>query len=157
MYKLFSQNEKKINIRMSWSHSCQRWNTGMAPVSGRPPRLTKLVLCVYCTTRYNKCGKIGTKWLFFFTFIEECCVLIEKNIDKKLANRIKLGSQIIADDRRWSLKPLNRRSRIACSHMIAAYHSDQWQSSPRFTIQRQYNVTPVNQHGRRGRWTFNRC
>ena len=44
--------------------------------------------CVYCTTRYNKCGRIGTKWLFFFTFIEECCVVIEKNTDKKLANRI---------------------------------------------------------------------
>ena len=44
--------------------------------------------CVYCTTRYNKCGRIGTKWLFFFTFIEECCVVIEKNIDKKLAIRI---------------------------------------------------------------------
>ena len=44
--------------------------------------------CVYCTTRYNKCGRIGTKWLFFFTFIEECCVVIEKNIDRKLANRI---------------------------------------------------------------------
>ena len=44
--------------------------------------------CVYCTTRYNKCGRIGTKWLFFFTFIEECCVVIEENIDKKLANRI---------------------------------------------------------------------
>ena len=36
------------------------------------------------------------KWLFvffclfvcFFTFIEECCVVIEKNIDKKLTNRI---------------------------------------------------------------------
>ncbi|CAH3109966.1 unnamed protein product [Pocillopora meandrina] len=27
--------------------------------------------CVYCTTPYNKCGRIGTKWLFFFTFIEE--------------------------------------------------------------------------------------
>ena len=24
----------------------------------------------------------------FFTFIEECCVVIEKNIDQKLANRI---------------------------------------------------------------------
>ena len=33
--------------------------------------------------------------------MEECCVLIEKNIDKKLANRIKPVSQIIADDRRW--------------------------------------------------------
>ena len=44
--------------------------------------------CVYSTTRCNKCGRIGTKWLFFFTFIEECCVVIEKNIDKKLANRI---------------------------------------------------------------------
>ena len=44
--------------------------------------------CVYCTTRYNKCGRIGTKWLFFFTFIEECCVVIEKNIDKELVNRI---------------------------------------------------------------------
>ena len=44
--------------------------------------------CVYCTTRYNKCGRIGTKWLFFCTFIEECCVVIEKNIDRKLANRI---------------------------------------------------------------------
>ena len=27
--------------------------------------------------------------VFFFTFIEECCVVIEKNIDKKLANRIR--------------------------------------------------------------------
>ena len=27
-------------------------------------------------------------WFFFFTFIEECCNVIEKNIDKKLANRI---------------------------------------------------------------------
>ena len=28
-------------------------------------------------------------WFFsFFTFIEECCVVSEKNIDKKLANRI---------------------------------------------------------------------
>ena len=48
---------------------------------------------VYCTTCYHKCNRIGTKWLFFlfvffFTFIEECCVVIEKNIDKKLANRI---------------------------------------------------------------------
>ena len=45
-------------------------------------------------TRYNKCGRIGMKWLFlffvsfFFTFIEECCVVIEKKNDKKLANRI---------------------------------------------------------------------
>ena len=44
--------------------------------------------CVYCTTRFNKCGRIGKKWLFFFTFIEECCVVIEKNIDKELVNRI---------------------------------------------------------------------
>ena len=45
VYKLFSQNEKKkISIRMSWSHSCLRWNTRMAPVSGRPPKLTKRVL-----------------------------------------------------------------------------------------------------------------
>ena len=44
--------------------------------------------CVYRTTRYNKCGRIGTKWLFFFTFTEECCVVIEKNIGKKLPNRI---------------------------------------------------------------------
>ena len=27
-------------------------------------------------------------WVFFFTFSEECCVVIEKNIDKKLANKI---------------------------------------------------------------------
>ena len=39
-------------------------------------------------TRYNKCGRIGTKWLFFFIIIEECCVVIEKKIDKKLVNRI---------------------------------------------------------------------
>ena len=26
--------------------------------------------------------------VFFFTFIEECCVVIENNIDKKPANRI---------------------------------------------------------------------
>ena len=44
--------------------------------------------CVYRTTRYNKCARIGTKWLFFSTFVEECCVVIEKNIDNKLANRI---------------------------------------------------------------------
>ena len=44
--------------------------------------------CVYCTTHYNKCARIGTKWLYFFTFIKECCVVMEKNIVKKLANRI---------------------------------------------------------------------
>ena len=44
--------------------------------------------CLYWTTRYNTCGRIGTKWLFFFTFIEECCVVMEKNIGKKLPNRI---------------------------------------------------------------------
>ena len=33
--------------------------------------------CIYCTTCYHKCGRIGTKLLFFFIFI-----------DKKLANRI---------------------------------------------------------------------
>ena len=44
--------------------------------------------CVYCTTRYNTCGRIGTKWLFFFTFTEECCSVMEKNIGKKLPNRI---------------------------------------------------------------------
>ena len=44
--------------------------------------------CAYCMTRYNKCGRIGTKWLFFFILIEECCAVIEKNIGKKLANRI---------------------------------------------------------------------
>ena len=27
-------------------------------------------------------------WFFFFTFTEECCVVIEKNIDQKLANRV---------------------------------------------------------------------
>ena len=27
-------------------------------------------------------------YFFFFTFIEECCNVIEKNIDRKLANRI---------------------------------------------------------------------
>ena len=44
--------------------------------------------CVYCTTCYNTCGRTGTKWLFFFTFTEECCVVMEKNIGKKLPNRI---------------------------------------------------------------------
>ena len=44
--------------------------------------------CVYFTTRYNTCGRIGTKWLFFFTFTEECCSVMEKNIGKKLPNRI---------------------------------------------------------------------
>ena len=44
MYELFSRNEKKINTRMSWSHSCLRWNTRMAPVSSRSPKLTKWVL-----------------------------------------------------------------------------------------------------------------
>ena len=44
--------------------------------------------CVYCTTRYNKCGRIGTRWLYFFTYIEECCIVMEKNIGEKLATRI---------------------------------------------------------------------
>ena len=44
--------------------------------------------CLYWTTRYNTCGRIGTKWLFFFTFTEECCFVMEKNIGKKLPNRI---------------------------------------------------------------------
>ena len=33
-------------------------------------------------------GKEFDMWLFFFILIEECCVVIEKNIGKKLANRI---------------------------------------------------------------------
>ena len=32
--------------------------------------------CVYCTTRYNKCGRIGAKSLFLFTVIKECCVVL---------------------------------------------------------------------------------
>ena len=44
--------------------------------------------CVYCTTHHNKCGRIGTIWLYFFAFIKECCVMMKKNIGKKLANRI---------------------------------------------------------------------
>ena len=43
--------------------------------------------CVYCTTRYNKCGRIGTRWLYFFTYIEECCIVMEKNIGEKLSTR----------------------------------------------------------------------
>ena len=46
------------------------------------------VVCLYLIPTYNKCGRNGTIWLFFFIFIEECCVVTEKNIDKKLANRI---------------------------------------------------------------------
>ena len=38
-------------------------------------------------TRYNKCGRIGTKWLVFF-YLYWYCVVVGKNIDKKLANRI---------------------------------------------------------------------
>ena len=44
--------------------------------------------CVYCTTRYNKWGRIGTRWLYFFTYIEEWCIVMEKNIGEKLATRI---------------------------------------------------------------------
>ena len=43
---------------------------------------------VYGTTRYKKFGRNETKWLFFFIFIEECCFVTEKNIDKKLPNTI---------------------------------------------------------------------
>ena len=46
------------------------------------------VVCSYLIPTYNKCGRNGTIWLFFFIFIEECCVVTEKNIDKKLPNRI---------------------------------------------------------------------
>ena len=49
--------------------------------------IRNLTLHLRVTIYMKKC-KIGTKWLFFFTFIEECCVVIEKNIDKKFANRI---------------------------------------------------------------------
>ena len=37
---------------MSWSHSCLRWNTRMAPVSGRPPKLTKWVLSAELVSRW---------------------------------------------------------------------------------------------------------
>ena len=48
------------------------------------------VVCSYLILAYTVrlailiFGRIGTKWLFFFTFIEECCVVIEE----ELANRI---------------------------------------------------------------------
>ena len=54
--------------------------------------------CLYWTTRYNTCGRIGTKWLFFFTFIEECCVVIEENIDKNL--QIELVTKYGTNDER---------------------------------------------------------
>ena len=46
------------------------------------------VVCSHLILAYSKCDRIGTKWLFFFTLIEECCAVIEKNIDKKLVYRI---------------------------------------------------------------------
>ena len=61
---------------------------------------------------------------------------------------VKPGSHIIADDRRRSqviarsLKPFKRRRRIACLHMIAADRSNQWQPSPRFTIQLDMHRKP---------------
>ena len=41
--KLFKKLMKKFDKRQNQSHSCQRWNKGMAPVSDFPPEPTKRV------------------------------------------------------------------------------------------------------------------
>ena len=41
--KLFKKLMKKFDKRQNQSHSCQRWNKGMAPVSDFPPESTKRV------------------------------------------------------------------------------------------------------------------
>ena len=46
--------------------------------------------CVYCTTRYNECGRIGTKWLVFFFYLywRNVVLWLKRTSTKKLANRI---------------------------------------------------------------------
>ena len=62
------------------------------------------VVCSYLILAYTVrlailiFGRIGTKWLFFFTFIEECCVVIEENIDKNL--QIELVTKYGTNDER---------------------------------------------------------
>ena len=50
-----------------------------------------IVACTVPLAIINAAGLERNGWFFFyfyFSFIEESCVVIEKNIDKKLANRI---------------------------------------------------------------------
>ena len=44
-----------------------------------------LILAYTVRLRYNECDRIGTKWLFLFFLpsLRKCCVVIEKNVDKK--------------------------------------------------------------------------
>ena len=46
--------------------------------------------CVYCSTRYNECGRIGTKWLLFFFYLywRNVVLWLKRTSTKKLANRI---------------------------------------------------------------------
>ena len=46
--------------------------------------------CVYCMTRYNECGRIGTKWLFFFVYFYwgNVVLWLKRTSTKKLANKI---------------------------------------------------------------------
>ena len=66
-----------------WSRreNCNNFNSSNAVVSSH--------LILAYTVRLAKGSKIGTKWLFIFIFTEEYCVVNEKNIDKKLPNRIR--------------------------------------------------------------------
>ena len=51
------------------------------------PHLEKIKQLLICSKHQNTWEDTGNGF-FFFNCIEECCVVIENNIDKKLANRI---------------------------------------------------------------------
>ena len=61
---------------------CYNFNRSNAVVCSHP-----ILACTVPLAIINAAGLERNGW-FFLTFIEECCVVIEKNIDKKLANRI---------------------------------------------------------------------
>ena len=104
------------NLHHCYDFSCQCWFASEdARIYCNIFSSSNEVVCSRLVVEYtvrlaiNKCSKIGTKWLFFFIFIDECCVVSEKNIDKQNCNRI--SHQIWY---KWCLKGAFRRGVRIC-------------------------------------------
>ena len=63
---------------------CNYFNSSNAVVCSHLILVYTVRVAITNTVELERNGR----FFFFFTFIVECCVVIEKNIDKKLANRI---------------------------------------------------------------------
>ena len=75
-------------IRIRRSIYCNNFNSSNAVVCSHLILAYTVWLTIMNAVELERNGWFFFVCFCFFTFIEECCVVIEKNIDRKLANRI---------------------------------------------------------------------